>query len=236
MNADDIDVMAGEYVLGTLDDAERRRVRARLDAGDEAFVAAVARWQERLVPLTEAVEPAPVPAALWARIETSIGSEAGRAARSVPVPAPLPWWQRLGFWRGFSALATAASIVLAVMLATRPDVRVVPRYVVVLATPDTSTPGLLVEAVDERSIKLIPLATFTVPEDRVLELWTHPEGQPVVSLGLVTPGRMVAITLDDLPPLAPGQPFAVSLEPPGGSPTGQPTGPVRFKGQTIRAL
>ena len=43
MNDDDIDLLAGEFVLGTLSAHEHEQVQARLDAGEPALRDAVAR-------------------------------------------------------------------------------------------------------------------------------------------------------------------------------------------------
>ncbi|RZL83191.1 MAG: RNA polymerase subunit sigma-70, partial [Variovorax sp.] len=60
MNApttDDIDTLAGEYVLGTLSAAARATVEARM-AGEPALREAVQAWEARLLPLTAVVPPA----------------------------------------------------------------------------------------------------------------------------------------------------------------------------------
>ena len=66
---------------------------------------------------------------------------------------------------------------------------------------------------------------------RTLELWALPPGQPPRSLGLLA---MQGVTTLSWPAgLAGVQQLAVSLEPPGGSPTGQPTGPVVLSGSVL---
>ncbi len=50
---DDIEALAAEYVLGTLDAGERSAAEARL-AADMSFRAAVAAWERRLQPLADA--------------------------------------------------------------------------------------------------------------------------------------------------------------------------------------
>ncbi len=68
---------------------------------------------------------------------------------------------------------------------------------------------------------------------RVPQLWLLPVGASrPVSLGLLDPTSENRRTLEALPPeaLAAGALVEVSLEPPGGSPTGLPTGPVISKG------
>lgn len=69
---DDIEALAGEYVLGTLDATERAAVEAQR-ARDAALDRAIREWQHRLAPLdaaARAVEPSP---GLLARIEARLG-------------------------------------------------------------------------------------------------------------------------------------------------------------------
>jgi anti-sigma-K factor RskA len=80
------------------------------------------------------------------------------------------------------------------------------------------------------------VADLAIARDRALELWMLPDGRPPQSLGLVpatgierVPLRSpVGVALQGIPALA------VSLEPPGGSPTGAPTGPVLYTGRVER--
>ncbi|TSE21377.1 Anti-sigma-K factor rskA [Tepidimonas alkaliphilus] len=61
---------------------------------------------------------------------------------------------------------------------------------------------------------------------RSWELWAVPvEGQPI-SLGLAPPGHATPVRTP--PGEVAFKALAVSLEPAGGSPTGTPTGPVRY--------
>jgi anti-sigma-K factor RskA len=41
---------------------------------------------------------------------------------------------------------------------------------------------------------------------------------------------------ENAPPPGPDQLFEITLEPAGGSPTGRPTGPILFKGNTTQTL
>ena len=64
--------------------------------------------------------------------------------------------------------------------------------------------------------------------DRDLELWILPPGaKGVASLG-VLPVTGRTLRLPSMPPT--GTQLLISLEPRGGSPTGQPTGPVLYAG------
>ena len=64
-------------------------------------------------------------------------------------------------------------------------------------------------------------------------MWLIPPGDKPHSLGLIDPSRPVRITVPKslLPQVNRDAMLAVSLEPPGGSPTGQPTGPVIANGK-----
>ncbi|MGC1694990.1 MAG: anti-sigma factor, partial [Pseudolabrys sp.] len=77
------------------------------------------------------------------------------------------------------------------------------------------------------TIAVVP-AAFSADATRVPELWLIPADGKPRALGLLRADRTVTIAI---PPEFAGQTvsnavLAVSLEPPGGSPTGAPTGPV----------
>jgi anti-sigma-K factor RskA len=69
----------------------------------------------------------------------------------------------------------------------------------------------------------------------VLQLWALPQGATApTSLGLIPPEGRVTVTPDAIRP-EPGMLIEISLEPPGGSPTGRPTGPILFIGRLTAA-
>lgn len=70
MSDDEIDMVAAEYVLGTLTGEERALMQSRI-SGDARWRDAVERWQRNLAPLISA-GPVPVPAHIWAQIEALI--------------------------------------------------------------------------------------------------------------------------------------------------------------------
>jgi anti-sigma-K factor RskA len=93
-------------------------------------------------------------------------------------------------------------------------------------------PALRIQA-HAQYLQVEPLALATVGLDRSLELWAIPaDGRPI-SLGVVPMGGKGRINLSQAQRDLLGTPIAlaVSLEPHGGSPTGQPTGPVLYQGQ-----
>jgi anti-sigma-K factor RskA len=216
------DRLAAAYVAGTLRGPARRRFETLLPA-HPALRAAVRAWQDRLMPLTAGVTPVPPPPQVWQRIEARLGGAAASAA------APAPWWARLAFWRGLAALASVATVSLAVLLATPAPVQ--PPIVVVLNATAPGGEGGVIPASfvasisgDGRAVVTKPLMNVALGQDRVLELWAAAGKNPPRSLGLISAQGATVVRRAQLP--AGTDHLAVSLEPPGGSPTGAPTGPV----------
>src|SRR5690348_5471218 len=118
------DALAGEYVLGTL----RGRARARFERAartDRALADAVQRWEERLLPLSEALPPIEPPDRVWRAIQGRIGSREPRTS----------FWTNLGWWRGL-ALASLAAVVALSILLVKPAERAEGAVVAVLAGSD----------------------------------------------------------------------------------------------------
>ena len=236
---DDLQALAGEYVLGTLSAGPRAEVQARL-AHDTELRAAVQAWEARLLPLTAMVEPAEPSPALWGRIAQGLGTQppvqpvaatavrrgAGRWQR---------WWNNLNLWRAVAATGFAAASVMALLVSTRLNAPPSPQYMVVLVAPQGTAPGWVVQAGAQQRLRLIPVGPMAVPEARALQFWTKADDwKAPVSLGLVQPGQPLEVMLDKLPPLQPNQLFEITLEPPNGSPTGRPTGPILYIGRAVK--
>jgi hypothetical protein len=77
---EDTDLLAAEFVLGTLDAEERSRSHALLKS-DPAFIAMVRIWERRFGELHLMVEPVEPDAKLWERIK-SVATPTGPAAAS----------------------------------------------------------------------------------------------------------------------------------------------------------
>ena len=218
---DELDAVAGEYVLGTLSSEERAAVERRL-LDHPALASAIDDWHERLTPLAAGLAPVTPRPEVWQRVRRTL-ADRGRGVRS-------SWWNRVGVWRGLAAFATAAAAaVVAFVLVSAP-----PQLIAVLNDAQGRPVWLLRTAEDERGL-LTRLLGDPPPAERVPELWLLPSDRAPVSLGLLEP------TGDNRRPLGPdvqrllqaGAALAVSIEPPGGSPTGQPTGPVVSTGLLV---
>ena len=86
---DDQELLAAEYVLGTLDADERARARA-LSAIDKGFAALVHAWERRLGELNVLVAPVEPPADIRDRIREAIGASALREEPQAPPLEPAP--------------------------------------------------------------------------------------------------------------------------------------------------
>lgn len=226
---DDLDGLAGEYVLGTLGADARRDVERRLPH-EPVLMAAVADWEARLEPLTGAVEPLPLPDALWQRVAASLS-----AAETNTPPAQGGWWRNLALWRGLTLTGFATAAILAAVLVRQHGLpQPGPQYLVVLVAPQDKAPGWVIQADARKALSLVPLGVAALPDGKALQFWTKADGWSApLSLGLVRPGQRVDIAPGQLPPVQPNQLFELTLEPPGGSPTGKPTGPIQFIGRAV---
>ena len=109
---DDIDGLAGEYVLGSLDAAERRQVDARRRS-DAPLAAAIVAWEQRLGPLNNRGQDVTPPEHVLEGILSRIsGLSVPPSVADVVVPMRRVHGRRwVAFAAGASALA--ASLVLA---------------------------------------------------------------------------------------------------------------------------
>jgi anti-sigma-K factor RskA len=180
-----------------------------------------------------ATEPHVAGDELWRRIDAAVASPPARAAE------PSAWtkfWNNLAILRATATGATVAALVLAVGLgfAIR-AARQQPVMVAVLL--DGNRAGAVVHAFADGRHVLLPLTSIEVPRGRALQVWTLPSRERgPVSVGLMNQARTLELSLANLPATRPDQLFEITLEPETGSPTGRPTGPVLFKGNTSLAL
>ncbi|MFC7472977.1 anti-sigma factor domain-containing protein [Dankookia sp. GCM10030260] len=217
------EALAAEYVLGTLDARMAAEMAAALPSQAD-LRAAVEAWEARLAPLTELAVPEAPPPDLWRRIEAALpGAE--------PEEEPAPR-RRFGLWQGWAigASAVAAGLATFILLQPAPE----PPLMTVLLT-SRDQPAWVVEAERGGTLRLASLNPQPVDADRVLQLWALPEGATApTSLGLIPASGRITVTPETIRP-QPGMLIEISLEPPGGSTTGRPTGPVLFIGRLSAA-
>lgn len=221
---DELEQQAGEYALGTLSGDERARFERAL-AEHVWLQQRVDDWSRRLAPLAEAVAPVAPSPAVWRAIETRIAQD--RFAESRPAT---PLWDRVSFWR-WSAIgaATLAALLLAYIATNQRPMT--GEQIAVLT--GAQGPAVVVSA-DSHQRALSVRALADAPAGHTHELWIIVGNQRPRSLGTMAAAGTARLSLPaDLAASLDGATLAVSLEPAGGSPTGQPTGPVLYSGQIV---
>jgi anti-sigma-K factor RskA len=221
---DELHALAGEFVLGVLEANEASEVAAALTTNAE-LRRAVAFWEEQLHPLSELTSPAEPPPSTWQAIEA-------RITKPAPKPVAPSFWNNLTLWRWSTAGFAAAAAGLALWIALTPAPG--PSFVAVLHPPQQDQASWVATA-GRYGLLVRAVAGATPPSDRAFELWEIPPGATRPrSLGVIPANGELKLT--PLPPdLHNGATLAISIEPVGGSPTHQPTGPVVFVG-TVQAV
>jgi anti-sigma-K factor RskA len=233
----EIEELAGEFVLGTLAGQERADAVFRLRT-DPEFKRAVEAWERRLSPLAARVEPIDPPAGLEDRLIWLI---TGRRERTDGGEV-FELQRRLRLWQSAS-LAAAAAIALLLI----PLFSLLPRDAAIAPTANRYVAVLQPEGQGPAFIATIDLARGIVAAQRVgavsesgksFELWAvgagreKPQSLGVVDGSLKFPveklGRTSSEALQDTI-------LAISIEPKGGSPTGVVTGPIVYTGRLIPA-
>jgi anti-sigma-K factor RskA len=224
---DEIDVVAGEFVLGTLDAGERVAVAARRQR-EGALDDAIEAWEHRLGPLVETVPPVSPVAGLLSRIEARIDARVTGgdvATRVVTLERRARRWRRIAV--AASTLAACLLVAIGVREFTRPQPPGV--YTAVFQKDDASPAFLLTVNLDTRTLSIRAVAARPQP-GKSYQLWIASErlGGAPQSLGLIEakdePVSRALGTYDRA--VVETATFGISLEPAGGSPTGRPTGPA----------
>jgi anti-sigma-K factor RskA len=226
----DDDFAAAEYALGTLDPSERATLAARRLREPE-LDEAIRGWEARLAPLAEAAPEVEPPRDLLPAIEARIRGaipEAGVNAAVVTLRRSLARWR---------AVAIAASIIAAMLaigfLAREATRQAAPREYVAILQKDAASPAFEVTVnLDKQELTVRPVAA-RAPAGKSYELWIIDAKLGARSLGVVgdTP-RGASLSAYD-PAVVADATYAVTVEPPGGSPTGQPSGAPVFVGKLI---
>ena len=206
------DMLAAEYALGTLRGGARLQLQRRL-ADEPDLAARVAYWQEMFSTLDSHLAPIHPPETVWKKI-----------ALDLPLKAPL---RNTRPYLGWMVAAGLAAVTVVTWLSTR-----APELAPLMVLNDGQQHGQWVVSADSRrqQLSITPLRPTNVAAQNSLQLWLIPPGQAPVSLGLVDNRAPTQVSLKNASIVADAV-IAISLEPQGGSPTGQPTGPVLYSGK-----
>lgn len=217
------EILAAEYVVGVLSAQERQAVSARIDS-DHAFARLVDQWEVHLAPLGAAYQPVEPPEAVKVGVDRRLFS--GGTASTTAERRSL--WGNLVFWRGLAAATITALAIFVAMPFINPPVQTPEmRLVASLGAEGSDVRYLAVYDAAESEVSLSHVSGERAA-GRDFELWMIEGQNPPVSMGLIPAGTTIhiVITPEIRAKLAAGAVLAVSVEPAGGSPTGQPTGPV----------
>lgn len=228
--------LAGEFALGLLTGDDLREAAA-LAASDPAFAQEVERWRGRTAALLDDVDAVTPPEQVWSGIEAKIAN-ANRGSNVIVLR------RRVGLWQGATAGMTALAAALAIVLVAQRQPSALP------GQATSSVPMVALLGDDQKQMKVVaswdPSArqlVLAVPGDmppdpsHAHELWVIPADGKPRSLGTMPAGRQMHMRLADALAdlLQQGATIAISVEPPGGSRTGAPTGPVVVSGALSRA-
>lgn len=218
-----LDAITGEYLLGSLRGAARRRFQRA--ARDEPLVALRLRTlQAEYTPrYSERIASTP-PSSGWQRLHRELGLVRYQA----------PWFRRAAFWRGWAVAATAALALGIGLVVLRPGVEVAPLAPIArLAAPGAASTVTAALSTDGRTLELRAARPVVAGPAQSYELWLLPrDGSAPISLAVL--GQLdsrIPVPAAQVGRITAGAKLAVSVEPAGGSTTGAPTGPVILVGE-----
>ncbi|MDH4441654.1 MAG: anti-sigma factor [Rhizobium sp.] len=220
---------ADAYVLGLMEDGERRRVEEEMGT-DEALARAVGAARDRFIELDLAGPAAPVSTGLWTRIEKGLNATPSPASATDRAPPKATNDNGVSRWKRLALSSIAASL-LFLAVGVYALMRPVEPQVIAILMNDTGEPVVMIEDFGNDTAKVTPLVDVAVPADRSLQLWTLPtKDMGPVSLGVLDGWQMATVAGPALPSPQEAQLYEITVEPLGGSPTGRPTGPILGKG------
>jgi anti-sigma-K factor RskA len=231
--------LAAEYVLGTMTHRTRRRFEEHM-LSSASLREEVAKWEAHLTPLALRVEPIAPPDRVWKKIEArTTGGKIGAAKTQVSTGvseqnaakahANTGLFGSLAFWRnwGLGASGLAAALIVASYLGMMPANE--PMMMAVLE--DQGVARMVVEQPKPGILMVKMVKPWKAAPDNSMELWVIPKDGKPRSLGVVNDTGETKLATHDMDArMTDGLVFALSKEPKGGSPTGQPTGAILCKG------
>ena len=244
------DSLAGAYALGTLRGAARKRFEALL-VNRTDWRNALNKLNQRIHLLADTL-PAVTPGKhVWRNIHSKLYGNATTPVANGMLNNAVGLWQKFAF--GASGIAAVLAFLLinqspieqptpatvAIAPPVETQITQVPTNVALLTTPD-ATAGWLVtlskNKVGKHEIRVSAQASLKQANANSFELWLLPPDKSApISLGtLPQQGKQQVVVSDNIASLLLLSGLAVSLEPIGGSPTGQPTGAVLYQGKLMQ--
>lgn len=235
------DFLAAEYALRLLEGEALLEAR-RLVAEDAAFAAEVAAWERRLSPWFDGIAEEAPSDRVWQEVLRRLDGNVGTSVVALR--------RKVTFWQAGTALAATAAAVLLMLQLTpgrrapvptpAPTTPEAPRpapFLVASLAAEAAEDALTVTFVPDSRELLVSPARLAAPQGRARQLWLIPAGGQPISLGVIAASGIErrALPADLASRFAVGGTIAISDEPAGGSPTGQPTGAVLATGNLVSA-
>lgn len=224
-----IDRLAADFLTGSMAVRARRRFEA-LMLTRPALRLALERWREQL---ESGLLPEDAPKGVWIGVQQRISAPSAGAVGAAQ--APRGWakrtWQGLALAMGVLAASLFMSLV-AVLQEPGPPPPSEAQIAALLHGPDGHA---AVVTVHQDRLVLTAVGAVPTPSDKSYELWMLPRhGQPqAVGVVHLRTSETLHLPAPALEALTQAAGFAISVEPVGGSPTGQPTGPITYQGTVI---
>jgi anti-sigma-K factor RskA len=219
------EALAAEYVLGTLRGQARRRFQ-KLMMQIPSLRESTWQWEQHLHGMNQLLPPITPDERVWRNISHALGFESSVpkvdtvSAKSSNI-VRLTQIHRL--WKGLASVATAAAILLAVVLVNNQPAPVATAQQLAIVQGAQSEALWLIE-VTANTLEVRATQNFNPVANKDYELWMVAKGvDNPISLGLLPKSGKLSLPkhsqFDDMEIVA----LAVSLEPLNGSPNGLPT-------------
>ncbi|UYQ71809.1 anti-sigma factor [Pelagibacterium flavum] len=213
-------VAVAEYVLG-LTSAQSRAAMARAIESRPDLAAEVAYWEHRFSAFNEDYVPTTPSAGLLNKIEQRLFAD---------VAAKTPWYNSLLLWRSLAGVAAAVAVLsvgLNLLLPTVETPLDTTQLVAAMQTVDSDVSFIARYDAGTGALRVSGTGS-PAGAGNDYELWFIEGDNAPISMGVIDVAEAQTIAVDETlrGRLAQGITLAVTREVEGGSPTGDPQGPV----------
>lgn len=219
--------LASEYVLGTLQGPARIRFQ-RLLMQHSNMRQTLWRWEGYLNTLGASLPSQTPPPHVWENIQTRLGfAQTSPTTEQTSTVVPFPQ-RSTNTWQWLTGISAAAAIVFAVLLFSPtlfvPQSSQYNQNAQLAVVQGEKAQALWLIEVNKNNITVQATNKFQPQQDKDYELWVvAKDGRAPVSLGLLPKQGKLVLPRADIIGKVEIAALAVSLEPLGGSPNGQPT-------------
>lgn len=228
------DLLAAEYVLGTLKGRARQRFE-RLLTEHPSLAAQVEAWELRLNTMAAGSRPVMPPNQVWDGLEKRLFAENKKSSGSArEADVKTRWFENLAFWRGLTLGSGLLAGVLALILLVNPWQGAQPGYVVVLNDKTQEPVWTVSTSADMNRLFVQNLKPLKMEKNQGCMLWVQaPDSGQAYPIGLLPDnGGDIDLDIDAKIRswLAKGK-LMVTVEQKNQAMPPAPTGPLEFSGR-----